>query len=168
MMTFLSLRQELHVCGGSSPRIESERDGIRTLIKEYMKSSSFGFQIGAQSTNFVILFMHKDEPNSLLSDQFTLGGDTSVAIGPVGRQARAAADPNLNVQILSYSRSRRLFAGLELKGVVIKLDKDDMRDVYGEGVMAKEVLKENRITAPVAARAFPNTLGRYSSRLAKK
>jgi SH3 domain-containing YSC84-like protein 1 len=112
--------------------------------------------------------MNKDGLNSLLSDQFTLGGDASVAAGPVGRQAGAATDLKLNAQILSYSRSKGLFAGLELKGVVIKPDKDDMRDVYGEGVTAKEVLKENNVTASVAGRAFPNTLGRYSSRVAKK
>jgi SH3 domain-containing YSC84-like protein 1 len=129
---------------------------------------SFGLQIGAQSTDFVMLFMNKDGLNSLLSDQFTLGGDASVAAGPVGRQAGAATDLKLNAQILSYSRSKGLFAGLELKGVVIKPDKDDMRDVYGEGVTAKEVLKENKVTAPVAVRAFPNALGRYSSRMAKK
>jgi lipid-binding SYLF domain-containing protein len=115
-----------------------------------------------------MLFMNKDGLNSLLSDQFTLGGDASVAAGPVGRQAGAETDLKLNAQILSYSRSKGLFAGLELKGVVIKPDKDDMRDVYGEGVTAKDVLKENKVTASVAARAFPNTLGRYSSRVAKK
>jgi SH3 domain-containing YSC84-like protein 1 len=129
---------------------------------------SFGLQIGAQSMDFVMLFMNKDGLNSLLSDQFTLGGDASVAAGPVGRQTGAATDLKLNAQILSYSRSKGLFAGLELKGVVIMPDKDDMRDVYGEGVTAKEVLKENKVTALVAARDFPNTLGRYSSRVAKK
>jgi lipid-binding SYLF domain-containing protein len=127
---------------------------------------SFGLQIGAQSTDFVMLFMNKDGLNSLLSDEFTLGGDASVAAGPVGRQAGASTDLKLNAQILSYSRSKGLFAGLELKGVVIKPDKDDMRDVYGEGVTAKEVLKENKVTAPVSVRAFPITLGRYSSRKA--
>src|SRR5438105_3687119 len=113
---------------------------------------SFGLQIGAQSTDFVMLFMNKEGLNSLLSDQFTLGGDASVAAGPVGRQAGASTDLKLNAQILSYSRSKGLFAGLELKGVVIKPDKDDMRDVYGEGVTAKEVLKENKVTAPTAVR----------------
>jgi lipid-binding SYLF domain-containing protein len=87
-----------------------------------------------------------------------------VAAGPVGRQTGASTDLKLNAQILSYSRSKGLFAGLELKGVVIKPDKDDMRDVYGAGVTAKEVLKDNKVTAPVAIRAFPTTLGRYSSR----
>ncbi|MBI1762375.1 MAG: lipid-binding SYLF domain-containing protein [Acidobacteria bacterium] len=129
---------------------------------------SFGLQIGAQSTDFVMLFMNKDGLNSLLSDGFTLGGDASVAAGPVGRQAGASTDLKMNAQILSYSRSKGLFAGLELKGVVIKPDKDDMRDVYGENVTAKEVLQENKITAPASIRAFPNTLGRYSSRMAEK
>ena len=125
---------------------------------------SFGLQIGAESTDFVMLFMNKDGLNSLLSNEFTLGGDASVAAGPVGRQAGAATDLKLNAQILSYSRSKGLFAGLELKGVVIKADKDDMRDVYGAGVTAKEVLKDNKVTAPIGVRAFPNALGRYSSR----
>jgi lipid-binding SYLF domain-containing protein len=129
---------------------------------------SFGLQVGAQSTDFILLFMNKDGLNSLLSDGFTLGADASVAAGPVGRQAGASTDLKLNAQILSYSRSKGLFAGLELKGVVIKPDKDDMRDVYGEGVTAKEVLKENKVTAPVSIRAFPIALGRYSSRLAEK
>ncbi len=129
---------------------------------------SFGLQIGAQSTDFVLLFMNKDGLNSLLSNEFTLGADASVAAGPVGRQAGASTDLKMNAQILSYSRSKGLFAGLELKGVVIKPDKDDMRDVYGEGVTAKEVLQENKITAPFTVRAFPNTLGRYSSRIAEK
>lgn len=129
---------------------------------------SFGLQIGASSTDFVMLFMTKDGLNSLLSDGFTLGADASVAAGPVGRQAGAETDLKLNAQILSYSRSKGLFAGLELKGVVIKPDKDGMRDVYGEGTTAKEVLKENKVTAPASIRAFPITLGRFSSRMAKK
>ena len=126
--------------------------------------ASIGLQIGAQATDFVMLFMNKEGLNSLLSNEFTLGGDASVAAGPVGRQAGAETDLKLNAQILSYSRSKGLFAGLELKGVVIKPDKDDMRDVYGEGVTAKEILKDNKVTVPVAIRAFPTALGRYSTR----
>lgn len=128
---------------------------------------SVGLQIGAQSTDFILLFMNKGGLDSLLSNEFTLGGDASVAAGPVGRQAGASTDLKLDAQILSYSRSRGLFAGLELKGVVIKPDTDDMSDVYGEGVTAKEVLKDNKVTAPAAIRAFPIMLGRYSSRLAR-
>jgi SH3 domain-containing YSC84-like protein 1 len=128
---------------------------------------SFGLQIGASSTDFVMLFMNKDGLNSLLSDQFTLGGDASVAAGPVGRQAGASTDLKLTAQILSYSRSKGLFAGLELKGVVIKPDKDDMRDVYGAGITAKDILKENRVKAPLAVRAFPKALDHFSSRVAE-
>jgi SH3 domain-containing YSC84-like protein 1 len=126
----------------------------------------FDLQAGAQSTDFVMLFMNEDGLNSLLSDQFTVGRDVSVAAGPIGRQAGASADLQLNAQILSYSRSKGIFAGLELEGVVIKLDKDVMQDVYGEGVTAKEVLTKNKVTAPVAVWAFPITLWYYSSRKA--
>jgi SH3 domain-containing YSC84-like protein 1 len=129
---------------------------------------SIGLQIGAQSTDFVLLFMNKKGLNSLLSDKFEIGADASVAAGPVGRQAGASTDAKLDAQILSYSRSKGLFAGLELKGVVIKPDKDDMRDVYGEGVTAKAVLQENKVAAPDSVRAFPATLGRYSGRMAEK
>jgi lipid-binding SYLF domain-containing protein len=128
---------------------------------------SFGLQIGAQSTDFVMLIMNTGGMNSLLSDEFTLGGDASVAAGPVGRQAGAATDIKLNAQILSYSRSKGLFAGLELKGVVIKPDKEDMSDVYGEGVMSKAVLGGNQSMAPMSIRAFPAMLAQYSTRNAK-
>ena len=124
---------------------------------------SFGLQIGAESTDFVLLVMNEKGMNSLLSDQFTLGGDASVAAGPVGREAGASTDAKLNAQILSYSRSKGLFAGLELKGVVIKPDKDDMRDVYGANVTAKEVLNGNKVTTPAGVSAFPMTLTRYST-----
>lgn len=128
---------------------------------------SVGLQIGAQATDFVLLFMNKSGMDSLLSNDFTLGADASVAAGPVGRQTGASTDLKLDAQILSYSRSKGLFAGLELKGVVIKPDKDDMRDVYGQNITAKDVLKENKVTAPESVRAFPNTLARYSARKAE-
>jgi SH3 domain-containing YSC84-like protein 1 len=125
---------------------------------------SVGLQIGAQSTDFVFLMMNKSGISSLLKNKFTLGADASVAAGPVGRQAGAETDAALNAQILSYSRSKGLFAGLELKGVVIDVDKGDMRDAYGENVMAKEILQESKITAPASIRAFPDTLAKYSGR----
>ncbi|MBI1759858.1 MAG: lipid-binding SYLF domain-containing protein [Acidobacteria bacterium] len=128
---------------------------------------SVGLQIGAQSTDFVLLFMNRDGINSLLSDKFTLGADASVAAGPVGRQAGAETDLKLDAQILSYSRSKGLFAGLELKGVVINPDKDDMSDVYGAGITAKEVLA-GKINAPSSVLPFPSTLGRYSASKAEQ
>ncbi|MFN0124966.1 MAG: lipid-binding SYLF domain-containing protein [Blastocatellia bacterium] len=121
---------------------------------------SFGLQIGAQATDFVFLMMNREGVDSLLSGKFTLGGDASVAAGPVGREAGASTDLKLDAQILSYSRSKGLFAGLELKGVVIKPDTDEMRNVYGAGVSAKQVLA-GKATAPESGMAFSNTLGKH-------
>jgi len=132
-----------------------------------LSGGNLGLQTGAQSTDFVMLFMNNAGLNGLLSDGFTLGADASVAAGPVGRQVGAATDLKLMAQILSYSRSKGLFAGIDLKGVVIKPDKDDMRNVYGEGITAKEVLKENKVAAPVSVRAFPVALDLFSSRVAE-
>ena len=98
-----------------------------------LKGGSVGLQIGAQSTDFVLLFMNKNGLNRLMGDKFEIGGDASVAAGPVGRQAGASTNVRMDAEILSYSRSKGLFAGLELKGVVITLDDDDMIAVYGEG-----------------------------------
>jgi len=171
VVVFPSVLKAGLIVGGRGGRgVASCRTAVGWSAQAYftLGGGSFGLQIGAKSTDFVMLFMDKDGLNSLLSDEFTLGADASVAAGPVSRQAGASTDLKLDAQILSYSRSKGLFVGLELKGVVIKPDKDDMRDVYGEGVTAKDVLKENKVTAPVAARAFPNTLARYSSRVAKK
>jgi lipid-binding SYLF domain-containing protein len=128
---------------------------------------SFGLQIGAEATDFVLLFMNREGLDSLLSNKFTLGADASVAAGPVGRAAGADTDAVMKAKILSYSRSRGLFAGLELKGVVIAPDEGDMRDVYGKEVTARAVLKKDKIAAPAPVREFPETLNRYSTRRAK-
>ena len=122
---------------------------------------SFGFQIGVESTDVVMLFMTSDSMNSLLSNKLELGADASVAAGPVGRQAGAATDLKLNAQILSYSRSKGLFAGVALKGAVIQPSGDDMRDVYGANVSAKDVLR-GAAGATAGVLAFPKTLASYS------
>ncbi len=128
-----------------------------------LKGGSFGLQIGAQATDFVLLFMNHDGMRSLVNSKFELGGDASVAAGPVGRQAGASTDLKLDEQILSYSRSKGLFAGVELKGAVISLDDSDMESAYGEGVKAEEVLTGKK-TGPAAVKVYPNTLARYSNR----
>ena len=128
-----------------------------------MKGGSFGLQIGAQATDFVLLFMNDNGMTSLLKNKFEMGGDASVAAGPVGREAGASTDLQLNAQILSYSRSKGLFAGLELKGTVISLDESDMKGAYGEGVAAEAVLKGQK-AAPATVKVFPNTLMKYSRR----
>jgi lipid-binding SYLF domain-containing protein len=122
---------------------------------------SIGLQIGAQVTDFVLLVMNKEGMNKLLGDQFELGGDASVAAGPVGRQAGASTNLRMDAQILSYSRSKGLFAGLELKGVVIKPDKDDLQAVYGRDANAKAILASG--TAPKQVLGLPETLARYSA-----
>jgi len=131
-----------------------------------LKGGSFGLQIGAQSTDFVLLFMNQNGLNRLMGDKFEIGGDASAAAGPVGRQVGASTNIRMDAEILSYSRSRGLFAGLELKGVVITLDDDDMTAVYGEGIKAKGVLRDGSVKAPKDVRAYPATLERYSKRRA--
>lgn len=134
----------------------------------HMGGGSIGLQIGAQSTDFVLLFMNRDGVDSLLKEKFTLGADASVAAGPVGRQAGAETDIKLNAKILSYSRSKGAFAGLELKGVMIEVDKSDNRDVYGEEFSSRSILVENKLNAPAEVSAFPNTLTKYSTRSGEK
>jgi len=127
---------------------------------------SIGLQIGASSTDFILLFMNENAVDSLLSDKFEIGGEGSVAAGPVGRSASASTDVKLNAQILSYSRSKGAFAGLELKGVVIKPDNEDNLKVYG--MTARDILTgANKISMsemPEGVRIFPETLARYSRR----
>jgi lipid-binding SYLF domain-containing protein len=127
---------------------------------------SFGLQIGASSTDFILLFMNESAVESLLGDKFEIGGEGSAAAGPVGRSASASTDARMNAQILSYSRSRGLFAGLEVKGVVIKPDNEDNNQVYG--MTARDILTgKNKISMaamPEGVRIFPQTLSRYSKR----
>jgi SH3 domain-containing YSC84-like protein 1 len=158
------------IVGGRGGRgVASCRTGAGWSAPAYFNlgGGSFGLQIGAEATDFVLLFMNSEGLDSLLSNKFTLGADASVAAGPVGRAAGADTDAVMRAKILSYSRSRGLFAGLELKGVVISPDEGDMRDVYGKNVTAKAVLKEGKVAAPAPVREFPETLNRYSSRRAK-
>ena len=127
---------------------------------------SVGLQIGASSTDYILLFMNESAVGSLLGDKFEIGGEGSAAAGPVGRSASASTDARMNAQILSYSRSRGLFAGLELKGVVIKPDNENNLQVYG--MTARDILTgKNKISMekmPEGVRIFPQTLARYSKR----
>lgn len=127
---------------------------------------SIGLQIGAASTDYILLFMNEHAVESLLSDKFEIGGEGSAAAGPVGRSASASTDVKLNAQILSYSRSKGAFAGLELKGVVIKPDNEDNLQVYG--LTARDILTgANKISMdkmPEGVRVFPRTLATYSRR----
>jgi len=127
---------------------------------------SIGLQIGVASTDYILLFMNDRAVESLLNDKFEIGGEGSAAAGPVGRSASASTDARLNAQILSYSRSKGAFAGLELKGVVIKPDNEDNLQVYG--MNARDILtgadKISLEKMPEGVRVFPLTLSRYSKR----
>jgi len=127
---------------------------------------SVGLQIGASKTDFVLLFMNTGALEGLLKDKFEIGGEGSVAAGPVGRSTSATTDAQLKAEILSYSRSKGAFAGLEIKGVVIDPDNDDNVAVYGK--KAAEILAPTQILSleqvPAGVRIFPRTLARYSTR----
>jgi lipid-binding SYLF domain-containing protein len=131
-----------------------------------LAGGSIGLQIGAAKTDFVLLFMNDEALAGLLKDKFELGAEGSAAAGPVGRSASATTDLLLKAGIISYSRSKGLFAGLELKGTVISPDNNDNLAVYG--MKADEVLspaqKWTMTKIPAGVRIFPRTLARYSVR----
>lgn len=126
---------------------------------------SFGPQIGAQKTDYILLIMNESGLNGLLKDKFELGGEVGIAAGPVGREAAASTNPRLEAGILSYSRSKGVFVGAALKGAVITPDNDLNEAIYGH--KAEEVLKAQPVPfgqMPASVRIFPRTLVRYSIR----
>lgn len=126
---------------------------------------SFGPQIGAQKTDYVLLIMNESGLNGLLKDKFELGGEASIAAGPVGREAAASTNPRLDAGILSYSRSKGAFIGAALKGAVITPDNDLNEAVYGK--KANDLLNAPPMAIgqmPASVRIFPRTLVRYSIR----
>jgi len=128
---------------------------------------SFGLQIGGQAVDLVMLIMNKNGMDHLLSSEFKLGADASAAAGPVGRHASADTDWKMRAEVLTYSRARGLFAGLELAGAVIKQDKDSTREFYGRMVPFKTSLRGN-IDAPKSAYPFLSTLAKWAQAAAKK
>jgi SH3 domain-containing YSC84-like protein 1 len=128
---------------------------------------SFGLQIGGQAVDLVMLIMNNDGMKNLLSSKFKMGADASVAAGPVGRHASANTDWKLRAQVLSYSRSRGVFAGLELNGAVIKQDKSSTRDFYGRMVPFKTSLT-GTIEAPANAYPFLSTLAKWAKSASDK
>jgi len=133
-----------------------------------MSGGSFGLQLGASATDYVLLFMNQDGVKELLQDKFTLGADASVAAGPVGRNAAAATNAQMSAKILGYSRSKGLFAGLALNGAVLRPSGDDNKELYGRDVDPRYLLIEGTVAAPAAAQPLINLLTRYSSGQNKK
>jgi lipid-binding SYLF domain-containing protein len=126
-----------------------------------VEGGSFGFQIGASETDVVVLVMNEGGMKHLLSDKFTLGGDASVAAGPLGRDLSAQTDAMMNAEMLSYSRSRGLFAGISLQGATLRPDGEANRVLYGREATNREILTGDFKT-PVAARRFEHALNRES------
>jgi lipid-binding SYLF domain-containing protein len=126
-----------------------------------VEGGSFGFQIGASNTDVVMLVMNEKGMRRLLEDKFTLGAEASVAAGPVGRQTTAQTDAQLSAEMLSWSRSKGLFAGIALTGATLRPDADTNQELYGSKLTAKEILTGGT-QAPPAAQPLLSTLNRYS------
>jgi lipid-binding SYLF domain-containing protein len=126
-----------------------------------VEGGSVGFQIGASETDVILLVMNDGGMKHLLSDKFTIGGEATAAAGPVGRDAGAETDAMLKAEMLSYSRSRGLFAGISLEGATLRPDEETNRELYGRDATNREILTGDFKT-PAAARQFERALNRES------
>jgi lipid-binding SYLF domain-containing protein len=129
-----------------------------------MGGPSFGWQFGGQSADLVLLIMNETGVKHLLQDKFTLGGEAAAVAGPVGRTAQAATDIQVHAEILSWSRSRGLFLGASLEGVVIKPNKEAIELFYERPLTARNILVEHSVDTPKSAKSFVRTANEYSRR----
>jgi lipid-binding SYLF domain-containing protein len=123
-----------------------------------LEGGSFGFQIGGEATDFVLLVMNEGGARGILGSKVKLGADASVAAGPVGRDTSAESDATLRADILSYSRARGLFAGVSLEGSTIRPDNGDNRRLYGRKISARDIVLSGTVTVPPAAGELISTL----------
>jgi lipid-binding SYLF domain-containing protein len=129
-----------------------------------LEGGSFGFQIGAQATDFVLLIMNDSGANSVMSSKVKLGADASAAAGPVGRDTSAETDVVMKAEILSYSRAKGLFAGISLEGSTLRADDGANKAIYGKELSAKEIVREGKVHPPAAARRLLAILTKASPR----
>jgi lipid-binding SYLF domain-containing protein len=127
-----------------------------------LSGGSFGFQIGGQSTDLVLVAVNDRGFQDLLKSKFKIGGDASAAAGPVGRDSQASTDWKLNAELLTYSRSKGLFAGIDLNGAVIEQNNDDTVAFYGDEHSFEQILKGN-VVVPDDAAPFVRTVAKYFS-----
>jgi lipid-binding SYLF domain-containing protein len=125
-----------------------------------LEGGSFGWQIGGQSTDLILVAMNKNGLDHMLHNKFKIGADAAASAGPVGRNAQAGTDWKLNAEFLTYSRSKGLFAGLDLDGTVLSQNEDDTRTVYGANVPFATVLQGD-VPTPEDARPFVRTIAKY-------
>jgi lipid-binding SYLF domain-containing protein len=126
-----------------------------------MEGGSFGLQIGGGETDVIMMVMNETGANKLVKSEFTIGGDAAAMAGPVGRTATAETDAYLHAEILSYSRSRGLFAGIVLKGSTLRSDDKDNASLYGKSVKHEDILK-GRVPATASAEPLLSSLSKYS------
>src|SRR6195256_1790149 len=165
VVVFPSVLKAAFIVGGSYGRGamscrkgDSFRGSWGTPTMMALEGGSFGFQIGGQATDFVLLVMSESGAAGILASKVKLGADASVAAGPVGRDASAETDASLRAEILSYSRARGLFAGVSLEGSTIRPDNGDNRRVYGEKVSARDIVLSKAVAVPTAAEPLISTL----------
>lgn len=127
-----------------------------------LSGGSYGLQLGGQATDIVFMVMSTDAAEKIMQSSLKLGVDVSAAAGPVGRHAEAATNAHLNVGILSYSRSRGLFAGLSLSGAALKEDAKANRKLYRRSLSPKEILLSGRVAPSASAKALDGILAKYS------
>jgi SH3 domain-containing YSC84-like protein 1 len=127
-----------------------------------LEGGSFGLQIGGQATDFVLLLMNTRAASSILSSKVKLGGDASVAAGPVGRTASAETDASFRAEVLSYSRARGVFAGISLSGSTLRPDNDANESLYGKKLDAKDIVLKGVVPPPACASTLLSTLTQHS------
>src|SRR6202140_5404044 len=164
-----SLKKAAFIVGGEygSGVMSCRTKGWSAPVFMQIAKGSWGLQIGAEEIDLVLLVMNQRGVEKLLQDKVSLGADASVAAGPVGRSAAAATDAQLKAEMLAYSRTQGLFAGIDLSGGVLKADEDDNHDLYGKDVSARRVLMESTIKAPASTRAFMQALRREPAQAGK-
>jgi lipid-binding SYLF domain-containing protein len=127
-----------------------------------LEGGSVGFQIGGEATDFVLLVMNKRGADSILTSQVKLGADVAAAAGPKGRDAAASTDVTMRAEILSYSRSRGLFAGVSLEGSTLRPDNDGNERLYGKGTSGQDIVIHSKIRPPASAHLLISTLNKKS------
>jgi lipid-binding SYLF domain-containing protein len=158
-----SVKKAAFIIGGEYGKgVMSCRDGKDWSAPSFvvLQKGSIGFQLGGETVDLVLLIMNDHGVNRLIEDKVALGGEASVAGGPVGRDIRAMTDAQLKAEILSYSRSQGLFAGIDLTGGVLKPDPDDNHDLYGRHVTPRDILVTKSVATPRAAAPFMAALRR--------
>ena len=123
-----------------------------------LEGGSFGFQIGGSATDFLLLIMNRKGAESILSSKVKLGGDASAAAGPKGRTASAETDAYMAAEILTYSRTRGVFAGVSLKGSTLRQDSGANKKIYGKKISAKEIVREVAVDVPEAGKKLVDLL----------